>query len=85
MVTSPMVLQAQCGKGPHLSPCPHTPFQGSWGWLVLQAEKRSRYSFGHVGEKILQMGGNPQIRLFNLGLTPIPDSLASLLTSHFQD
>jgi len=66
------VLQAQCGKGHHPFPYPHSPSQGSWGWPMLEAEKRARYSFVRTGGKILKIGGNPQVRLFNLGLTPSP-------------
>lgn len=64
------VLQAQCRKGPHPFPSHHTPSQGDWNWPGLEAENSGSYSFGQIGIKLLKMGVNPQIRLFNLGLNP---------------
>lgn len=64
------VLQAQCGKGPHPFPSHHTPSQGDWNWPGLEAENSGSYIFGQIGIKLLKMGVDPQIRLFNLGLSP---------------
>ena len=51
------------------------PFPGQLGLARVGGRKTGQMIqlWSHRGEKVLKTGGNPQVRLFNLGLTPFPN------------